>query len=256
MKPPSSPRKKSRSSFKPYSRALRLAALLLLLGLSGYIYYLDVTIREAFEGRKFALPARVYGRALEVYPGLRLTRGQFVDEIKSLGYHESPQPDEAATYKLTLNGIEFTTRDFVFGEGPQAAQHLRLEFADGKVALLQQRGSKDVDLPLLRMEPPLIGGIYPGHNEDRELVRLSQVPKPLIAALIATEDRKFYTHWGIDPRGSARAVQDRHRTAHRGRQHAHPAAREEFLPDSGTHADAQGNRGADGAAARDALQQG
>ena len=203
---PSSLRNKFHSNFKLPGRAVRLAALLLLLGLSGYIYYLDVTIREAFEGRKFALPARVYGRALEVYPGLKLTRERFVEEFKSIGYHESPQPDEAATYKLTLDGIEFTTRDFVFGDGPQPAQHLRIAFADGKVSLLQVRGSNDADLPLLRMEPPLIGGIYPGHNEDRELVRINQVPKTLTAALIATEDRKFYTHWGIDPRGIARAL--------------------------------------------------
>ena len=183
-----------------------MAALLLLLGLSGYIYYLDVTIREAFEGRKFALPARVYGRALEVYPGLKLTREQFVEEFKSTGYHENPQPEEPATYKLTLDGIEFTTREFVFVDGPQPLQHLRIDFADGKVSSLQVRGGNDAELPLLRMEPPVIGGIYPGHNEDRELVRIDQVPKPLIDALIATEDRKFYTHWGIDPRGIARAL--------------------------------------------------
>jgi penicillin-binding protein 1B len=59
---------------------------------------------------------------------------------------------------------------------------------------------------LLRTEPPLIGGIYPGHNEDRALVKLSQVPQPLIDALIAIEDRKYYSHWGIDPRGIARAL--------------------------------------------------
>lgn len=197
---------KFRSAIKSHHRPLRLIVLLLLLGLSGYIYYLDVTIRDAFEGRKFALPARVYGRALEVYPGLKLTRVQFVEEIKSLGYHENPHPDEAATYKLTLTGIEFTTRDFVFGDGPQPSQHLDIEFADGAVSSLQQIGNTNVDLPLLRMEPPLIGGIYPGHNEDRELVRLNQVPKLLTDALIATEDRKFYTHWGIDPRGIARAL--------------------------------------------------
>ena len=200
----SSSRKKSRFSLP--ARPLRLIALLLLLGLSGYIYYLDVTIRDAFDGRKFALPARVYGRALEVYPGLKLTRVQFVIEMKSLGYHYNPQPITPATYKNTLNGIEFTTRDFVFGDGDQPSQHLRIEFADDKVSALQVIGSKDVDLPLLRMEPPLIGGIYPGHNEDRELVKLDQVPKMLINALIATEDRKFYTHWGIDPRGIARAL--------------------------------------------------
>jgi len=185
---------------------MRLSALLFLLALSGYIYYLDVTIREAFEGRKFALPARVYGRALEVYPGLKLTSEHFAAELQSLSYHQQPDPNEAATYKYTLKGLEFTTRDFVFGDGAQASQHLRIEFTDGKVSLLQQRGATDIDLPLLRMEPPIIGGIYPGHNEDRALLRIDQVPKPLIDALISTEDRKFYTHWGIDPRGIARAL--------------------------------------------------
>jgi len=192
--------------FKMPGKAVRVVALLLLLGLSGYIYYLDATIREAFEGRKFALPARVYGRALEVYPGLKLTREQLVDELRALGYHENPEPKDAATYRLTMNGIDFTSRNFVFGDGPQPSQHVRTEFADGKVSLLQEHGATDVDMPLLRMEPPVIGGIYPGHNEDRDLVRLDQVPKPLIDALLATEDRKFYTHWGIDPRGIARAL--------------------------------------------------
>ncbi len=206
MKLPSLPWNRFPFNFKSHGKQVRFAVLLLLLGLSGYIYYLDITIREAFEGRKFAVPARVYGRALEVYPGLKLAPEQFAGELHRLGYHETPEPNEAATYKHTLNGLEFTTRDFVFADGQQAAQHLRIEFADGKVSLLQVRGEKDLDLPLLRMEPPLIGGIYPGHNEDRELLKLNQFPKLLIDALIATEDRKFYTHWGIDPRGIARAL--------------------------------------------------
>ena len=206
MKFPSLPWNSLRSGFKSRRKAVRLAALLLLLGLSGYIYYLDFTIRDAFEGRKFALPARVYGRALEVYPGLKLTPAQFADELQRLGYRENPQPDTPATYRNILDGVEFTSREFMFGDGTQPSQHLRIEFSDGKVSLLQLRGGKNADLPLLRMEPPLIGGIYPGHNEDRELVRLNQVPKLLTAALIATEDRKFYTHWGIDPRGIARAL--------------------------------------------------
>ena len=193
-------------NFKSLRNTVRLIVLLLLLGLSGYIFYLDITIREAFDGRKFALPARVYGRALEVYPGLKLTPGQLVEELRAIGYHEKPEPNEAATYKYTLKGMEFTTRDFVFWDGPQAGQRLRIEFTDGKVTLLQERGNNDRDLPLLRTEPPIIGGIYPGHNEDRTLLNLSQIPRPLIDALIAIEDRKYYSHWGIDPRGIARAL--------------------------------------------------
>jgi len=204
MKLPSPPWYKF--NFKLPGRRVRIVALLLLLGLSSYVLYLDATIRNAFEGRKFALPARVYGRALEVYPGLKLTHEQFVGELKLIGYHESQYPDEAMTYKNTRYGIEFNTRDFVFEDGRQPAQNLLIEFDDGVVSQLRVRGSDDIDLPLLRMEAPLIGGIYPGHNEDRELVRIDQVPRQLIDALIATEDRKFHTHWGIDPRGIARAL--------------------------------------------------
>ena len=193
-------------NYKPNAKAVRLSLLVLVLALTGYIFYLDVTIRDAFDGRKFALPARVYGRALEVYPGVKLSSEQFVEELKTLGYHEQPEPNEAATYKLTMKGIEFSTRDFVFGDGPQTGQHLRIEFDDGKVSLLQERGGDNKDIPLLRIEPPLIGGIYPGHNEDRTLLNLSQVPQPLIDALIAVEDHNYYSHRGIDPRGIARAL--------------------------------------------------
>ena len=35
---------------------------------------------------------------------------------------------------------------------------------------------------------------------------LAQIPKSLKDAILATEDRRFYSHWGIDPVGIARAV--------------------------------------------------
>lgn len=195
-----------RPSWKKPALALRLIAWTLLLALAGFTLYLDITIREAFEGRKFALPARVYGRALEVYPGLKLTPARLVEELRALGYRENPEPQEAATYRNVLDGVEFTTRDFVFWDGPQPSQRLRAVFAEGKVSQLQERGTEDKEMPLLRIEPPLIGGIYPGHNEDRALLRLDQVPRVLVDTLIAVEDRKFQTHWGIDPRGIARAL--------------------------------------------------
>ena len=40
---------------------------------------------------------------------------------------------------------------------------------------------------------------------------LSRIPKSLKDAIIATEDRRFYSHWGVDPVGIARAVYQNYR---------------------------------------------
>src|SRR5207244_1882803 len=49
------------------------------------------------------------------------------------------------------------------------------------------------------------------HVERRILVPLSQIPQSLRDAILATEDRRFYSHWGIDPIGVARAILQNYR---------------------------------------------
>jgi len=49
------------------------------------------------------------------------------------------------------------------------------------------------------------------HVERRIFVPLSQVPRALRDAVIATEDKRFYSHFGIDPIGIARAVYQNYR---------------------------------------------
>jgi penicillin-binding protein 1A len=44
------------------------------------------------------------------------------------------------------------------------------------------------------------------HVERRIFVPLAHIPRTLRDAIIATEDRRFYHHWGIDPIGIGRAV--------------------------------------------------
>ena len=44
------------------------------------------------------------------------------------------------------------------------------------------------------------------HVERRIFVPLTQIPKALKDAILATEDARFYSHFGVDPMGIARAV--------------------------------------------------
>ncbi|MDB5242268.1 MAG: transglycosylase [Spirosoma sp.] len=49
----------------------------------------------------------------------------------------------------------------------------------------------------------MIGKFY---AENRTPIKFENIPKPLIEALIATEDARFYQHSGIDPRAIGRAI--------------------------------------------------
>jgi penicillin-binding protein 1B len=176
---------------------------LLITGVT--VVYLDSVVRDRFEGKRWKLPARVYARSLDLYPGCKLTPSQMVFELAMLGYREMSRPQEPGTYCLRHQVLELVTRPFRFGDGLDASASLTVTFAGGRIKSLQNR-STQTSLQLARLEPALIGGIYPGKNEDRVLVKLDEVPRYVIDALIAVEDRRFYSHHGLDLRGIARAI--------------------------------------------------
>jgi len=186
-------------------RYLRYAFLALALFGAGFTLYLDFRVRGEFEGRRFALPARIYARPLELHAGLRVPQGDVIDELRDNNYHEGIREGDSGWFVRDGDWIEIAVRPFRFWDGPQNALRVRVNFGANSVVQKVQ-DAQGADLPLVRLEPLPIGGIYPGNNQDRVLVRLSEVPKPLVQALIATEDRAFYTHHGYDLRGIARAV--------------------------------------------------
>ncbi len=189
-------------------RILRYFSFALLLGAlaaSVVVLYLDLRVTREFEGRRFALPARIYARALELHAGTRVPQGDLEHELRMLGYRDRTAPeDQPGWFVRRERELEIGLRPFVFWDGPQPAQRVRVAFDSGSVRNVQNPDGRDI--ALVRLEPLPIGGIYPAGNEDRELVRLREVPKELVQALLATEDRKFYSHAGFDLRAIARAA--------------------------------------------------
>ena len=189
-------------------RFIRFALLAVLLAAAGFTLYLDFRVRSEFEGRRFALPARIFARPLELHAGLRIAQGDVADELREAGYREGAR--EAAAneaggwFARDGNSLDISLRPFIFWDGPQPAKRIRVTFDGGTVAGV--RDAQGAEVPLARLEPLAIGGIYPANNEDRVLVRLGEVPKHLVQALVATEDHNFFTHRGFDLRGIGRAT--------------------------------------------------
>ncbi|MCI0654905.1 MAG: penicillin-binding protein 1B, partial [Methylococcaceae bacterium] len=175
--------------------------LILLL----YVGYLDSTVKRLFEGKRWAIPAHVYASPVELYAGLPLTPAGFESVVQRLRYRRDPSLSTEGTYDRSGRQFRVKTRSFRFWDQAQPGHGIMVQFSNGAVQSIRElNGGRNI--AILRMDPAQIGSFYPAHNEDRVLVKLDQVPKTLIQALLATEDRDFYAHHGISLKAIARAV--------------------------------------------------
>ncbi|RDH83714.1 MAG: penicillin-binding protein 1B [endosymbiont of Galathealinum brachiosum] len=210
-----SPKKKK--SKKPQKRTgiLKLVSnrysvsffIILLLAFASYLVYLNIKITDKMSGRIWSLPSHVYARPLELYQGKSISIKQFKTELKQTGYIQvSNRPTKEGQYRILNNShFELISRDFAYWDGLQKSQGIRLSIYNDQISALHKLYS-DESLALFRMEPVRIAGIYPSTKQDRQLIKLDEVPDDLVLALLAVEDRRFYQHWGLDPRSIIRAM--------------------------------------------------
>ncbi len=202
--PRKSSSKKQPGTPKRWKSLLLKSLLVLILGLTLWCVYLDATVRSKFDGKRWQIPAQVYARPLEIYPGLELRKDDLQTELALLGYERRQKADRPGTFAAGSYAVEIYTRSFTFADGAEKPQQIRIEFGESKIERLMNLRYEDVSWA--RLEPLKIGGIYPAQQEDRILVNLQQLPDLLEQSLIQVEDRHFYEHFGISPLSIARAM--------------------------------------------------
>ncbi len=93
--------------------------------------------------------------------------------------------------------------------------------------------------------------------KQNDAIALDELPDHLIKAVLATEDRRFFDHFGIDIAGTARALMTNARAGGvvQGGSSIIAAARQEPVPVERAHARAQGQGGVPGDLAGNAAHQ-
>ncbi len=185
---------------------------LLLIALSGlafvlmlYVGYVDYTVRSQFDGKRWAIPARVYASPVDLYAGSTTSINRFEELLKLLHYRKDSKLSVEGTYFKGEGQISVRTREFAFWDETQTSRLMQVNFGVAGVnALVDLHTGKEIDI--VRMDPVQIGSFYPTIKEDRVLIKLSDAPDPLIKGLLASEDRDFYQHFGVSLRGIARAI--------------------------------------------------
>ncbi|KIV73520.1 Multimodular transpeptidase-transglycosylase [Pseudomonas sp. FeS53a] len=175
-----------------------------LVVLAGFAVYLDAIVQEKFSGKRWTVPAKVYARPLELFVGLKLAKDDFLKELDALGYRRESASNGPGSASVAGSTVELNTRGFQFYEGAEPARLIKVRFSGDYVAGLSQ--GSGANLAVARLEPLLIGGLYPAHHEDRILIKLDQAPPYLVDTLVAVEDREFFNHWGVSLKSIARAI--------------------------------------------------
>jgi len=156
-------------------------------------------IASRFEARERETTSRLMGRAYPLVAGTPGSPDEMRQRLAELGYRQvSGALDKPGTYAVRGERFQIHLRSFQDPSGEHPSAVVRVRFGDGEI--------RDVDRGGSALEPATIALFHGDEMEERDLVALSGVPKHLVDAILAAEDRRFYVHPGVDPAGILRAL--------------------------------------------------
>jgi penicillin-binding protein 1B len=182
-------------------RAAAIAAFMAGIWLSSWVLELDRTVVSRFEGRRFDVPSKVYSAPLVVYPGTNWQRIDLAGWLARLGYREQPEGGRlnAGRYEWRPGTLRVHLRAFDHPLRPEPARSLTFHLADGLIQEIEDHATGE-RAPVVVLEPEPVSAFLGSDRQQRDLVNIDEVPRHLVAAIYAVEDRRFEQHHGVDLR--------------------------------------------------------
>jgi penicillin-binding protein 1B len=196
--PKSTPSTKG-SRLLPSDPILR-AALLLFVSLSVLLvgafcfYYVkyDLIIQKRFSGQVFSNSARIYAQAQTVRVGEKIEVRDIASRLRHAGYSEHQGNSPLGSYRVLKDTIEVTPGP----ESYHSPDSARIKITGGRVESIS---SKSGELGAYELEPELISALFDaGQRSKRQLVKYQDIPKVMVDAVLAIEDRRFFQHSGVN----------------------------------------------------------
>lgn len=201
---PAKRKKRKKNAFFRFFSVLFFGVLLLS---AVYLVYLDKALVEKFEGQRWKLPSKIYSAPFKLSRGIDVQKAALIPRLKRLAYRKVGRPVRSpGEYYQTREELEIYLHTFAYPDHIEAGGPVRLSFSDEHRIVDIVDIKDESDRAHVLIEPEVIGGFYEAEWEERQLLRLSEIPQTLIDAVIAMEDRNFYTHPGINVKGILRAA--------------------------------------------------
>jgi penicillin-binding protein 1B len=197
--------------------ALSAALIFVLLcGATGYYYVTFSRMIDArLHGEADRVLPRVFARPLEIRRGEGLSERELVDRLNDLGYAQRTLAQAPGEFAVVGGLVTIVPRT-----GTQTGKTVSVSF-QRPVALPQTRRagraqpppalSNRIEAltvgaakgpraePAVTLDAPMLTALIRASREKRRQVPLAAIPTRMVQAVLAIEDRRYYSHPGVDP---------------------------------------------------------
>ena len=180
----------------PVIRAALVVFLVAAVGVGGFFCYFyikyDRIIEQRFRTPVFSNSAKIYALPRTVHDGDKLDAKEIAGFLRRAGYSDKDGQSPLGSFRLVSDGIEITPGPESY-HSPEAA-HIAIE--DGQVQRIVSRGN---DLSAYELEPQLVTALFDSEQRSkRQVVKYTDIPKVMVDAVLAIEDRRFFEHSGVN----------------------------------------------------------
>jgi penicillin-binding protein 1B len=188
----------------PVIRAALIIFLVTAIGFGGFFSYFylkyDRIIEQRFRTPVFTNSAKIYAIPRALHDGDKADAKEIATELRRAGYSDKDTPSPMGSFQLVSGGIDITPGP----ESYHSPEEARIIIHNGEVEKITSKGN---ELSAYELEPQLVTALFDsGQRSKRELVKYNQIPKVMVDAALAIEDRRFFEHSGVNFTRMAEAV--------------------------------------------------
>ncbi|HST52295.1 MAG TPA: PBP1A family penicillin-binding protein [Pyrinomonadaceae bacterium] len=177
----------------------------------GYYYHVfSERIDRLLRGEVFTRSAGIYAAPRQIRAGSGASLDDVLTQLKRAGYVERSQQADNARGRYAVDGANLEiepSKDSTI-DGRAQFPHVRVQFGRGGrgIAAIGDLDAGGAKLQGAWLEPELISSVSGPQRERRKVIGYNDLPDPLVKAIVVTEDRDFFNHYGINIRGILRAA--------------------------------------------------
>ncbi|HET6670531.1 MAG TPA: PBP1A family penicillin-binding protein [Pyrinomonadaceae bacterium] len=176
------------------------------------VYYWSIfsgRIDNLLRGDVYTRSAGIYAAPKQLRPGESISAEELVAYLKRAGYVEKGTQAETARGRYLIQGlnldIEPSQNSSV--DGVRQFPRIRAQFAkNGKAVSSISNLDGNGRLERAWLEPELISSVTGRERAKRKIIGFNDLPPHLVKAIVVTEDRSFFEHYGVNLRGIVRAL--------------------------------------------------